>query len=176
MAFNLPSLIFCLCLLSVSAISAHSGSDDKPTVYELLPKYGLPSGLLPDSVKSYSLSDDDGRFIVDLEDPCYVQFDYLVYYEKRITGNLNYGSITHLEGIQVKKFFLWLDVDEIRVDMPPSNSIYFKVGIITKELDVDQFKTVHSCRQKLTTSCGRSLKRVVELPTTVDDIQMLIIE
>ncbi|ONH97251.1 hypothetical protein PRUPE_7G179800 [Prunus persica] len=31
-------------------------------------------------------------------------------------------------------------MDEIRVDLPPSYSIYFMVGIINKKLDVDQFQ------------------------------------
>jgi len=131
-----------LTLFSVSA---------KETVYDLLPKFGLPSGLLPNSVTDYSLS-DDGRFVVHLSDTCYIQFDYLVYYEKTITGKLSYGSISDLKGIQVQRVFIWFNVDEIRVDLPPSNSIYFQVGIINKKLNVDQFKTVHSCRNSLRSS------------------------
>ncbi|KAI4317503.1 hypothetical protein L6164_025367 [Bauhinia variegata] len=145
------------------------------TVYEILPKFGLPSGLLPSSVKSYSLS-SDGRFVVFLESPCYVQFDYLVWYDDTITGQLNYGSITDLEGIQVKRFFLWLSVDEIRVDLPPADSIYFQVGFINKKLDIDQFKTVHSCRDSVKGSCLGSLKRVFELPAPVEEIPMLLTE
>lgn len=132
------------------------------TVYELLPKFGLPSGLLPASVRSYNLS-DDGQFAVSLDQPCYVQFDYLVYYDRLVTGKLSYGSITDLKGIQVQRFLFWLDVDEIRVDLPPSDSIYFQVGIINKKLDVDQFETVHSCRDKVSGSCGGSWKRGIEV-------------
>ncbi|KAK7359262.1 hypothetical protein VNO77_01215 [Canavalia gladiata] len=123
----------------------------KESVYELLPKYGLPSGLLPNTVTDYTLG-EDGRFVVVLDKPCYVQFDYLVYYDTKISGKLNYGSITNLKGIQVQRFFLWLNVDEIRVDLPPSNNIYFQVGIINKKLNVDQFKTVRSCRNSLLSS------------------------
>ncbi|KAL7199236.1 hypothetical protein ACSBR2_021508 [Camellia fascicularis] len=165
---QLGLLVFFLSTLSISAIS--QPSDEPPTVYEILPKFGLPSGLLPDTVKSYSL-DDDGNFVVDLDKPCYIQFDYLVYYEKRITGVLKYGSITHLKGIQVQKLLLWFDVDEIKVDLPPSDSIYFSVGFINKKLDIDQFKTVHSCRKKAT-----SWNRVIELLTPGEDIQLLITE
>ncbi|XVE70397.1 hypothetical protein DITRI_Ditri10aG0069400 [Diplodiscus trichospermus] len=146
-----------------------------PTVWDILPKYGLPSGLLPNTVTDYSLQ-EDGRFIVVLESPCYVQFEYLVYYEKTITGKLGYGSITDLKGIQVQRFFLWFDVDEIKVDLPPSDSIYFQVGFINKKLDVDQFKTIHSCRDEVRGSCGYSWKSVLQLTTPTNEIQMLITE
>ncbi|KAJ8760038.1 hypothetical protein K2173_010894 [Erythroxylum novogranatense] len=132
------------------------------SVYEILPKYGLPSGLLPSTVTNYSLA-EDGRFVVELENPCYVQFDYLVYYDKHITGRLSYGSITDLKGIQVQRFFLWFDVDEIKVDLPPSESIYFQVGIINKKLDIDQFKTVHSCRDGVSGSCAGFLDRFLQV-------------
>ncbi|CAI0409896.1 unnamed protein product [Linum tenue] len=131
--FDLGRAILSLLVLtlSISTIQALS-SDDRgaplPSVYEVLPKYGLPSGLLPDSVVSYTLDDDD------------------------------------LEGIQVQKFFLWLDVDEIKVDLPPADSIYFHVGFINKKLDVDQFETVHSCRDGVSgASCKRFWERVIEV-------------
>ncbi|KAG5250102.1 hypothetical protein OIU76_003310 [Salix suchowensis] len=151
--------------------------DPSPTVFEILPKFGLPSGLLPNTVKSYSLS-GDGSFTVYLEKECYVEFDYLVYYEKIITGKLSYGSIVNLKGIQVQRFFLWLGVDNIRVDLPPSDSIYFQVGWINKKLDVDQFKTVHSCRAGVSSgSCGGLWKQFLELPApNNNDVQMLLTE
>ncbi|KAG6790960.1 hypothetical protein POTOM_000069 [Populus tomentosa] len=161
--------------------------DPPPTVFEILPKFGLPSGILPNTVKSYSLS-DDGNFTVYLEKECYVEFDYLVSYEKKITGKLGYGSITNLKGIQVQKFLLWLDVDEIKVDLPPSDSIYFQVGWINKKLDADQFKTVHSCRAGVSSGSCRGLwKQFLEvfafffphnsqLPAPDGDVQMLLTE
>ncbi|CAK9171896.1 unnamed protein product, partial [Ilex paraguariensis] len=160
MALNLKPqlglLLFSMLILAVS-------SEDNITVYEILPKFGLPSGLLPDSVKSYSLS-SDGSFVVELEKPCYVQFEYLVYYEKEITGVLDIGSISDLKGIQVQRFFLWFDVDQIKVDLPPSDNIYFQVGFINKKLDVDQFETVHSCRDNALGLCGESWKRGLQIP------------
>jgi len=146
------SLLLFLQLISFSSSNSLPDSvADSPTqpsngttVYELLPKYGLPSGLLPDSVTSFSLS-DSGDFVVELQKPCYLQFEYLVYYDRRITGTLMYGGIKNLKGIEVKRFFLWLDVDEIMVDLPPSDFIYFHVGWITKKLDISQFRRVRSC-------------------------------
>lgn len=138
-----------LFLLVITLFTAHSFSSNPPSVYELLPKFGLPSGLLPDNVKTYSLA-EDGSFVVELEKTCYIDFDYKVYYDKKITGVLKYGSISNLDGIQVRRFFLWLGVDEIKVDLPPSDNIYFQVGLINKKLDVGQFETVHACGDKVT--------------------------
>ncbi|KAK2641466.1 hypothetical protein Ddye_023229 [Dipteronia dyeriana] len=147
-----------------------------PTVFDILPKFGLPPGLLPDSVVDYTLH-DDGRFVVFLSGTCYIQFDYLVYYDKTITGKLGYGSITDLKGIQVQRFFLWFDVDEIKVDLPPSNSIYFLVGLINKKLDIGQFKTIHSCRDDKVSGSGcGSWSPIFQLPTPMDEVPMLLTE
>ncbi|KMZ62397.1 hypothetical protein ZOSMA_46G00730 [Zostera marina] len=135
----LLSLFFCSLVSSTGVVV-----DPKKTVYEILPTFGLPAGLLPDSVVSYSLS-KDGSFVVELVAPCHVQFDYLVYYDKTISGTLKLGGIFDLEGVQVKKLLFWFDVDSIQVDLPPTDSIYFEIGWISKTLDVDQFKTVRSC-------------------------------
>lgn len=167
------TLLFFVSILSSPWLSL---SDPEPTVYEILPQFGLPAGLLPDSVTNYTYSSSDGRFIVVLAKPCYIQFDYTVFYDTTITGKLSYGSITGLKGIQVQRFFLWFDVDEIRVDLPPSDSIYFQVGLINKKLDVGQFKTIHSCRDKVSGNCVGSLKRFLQLPTPLNEYQMLLTE
>ncbi|KAF4366031.1 hypothetical protein G4B88_031400 [Cannabis sativa] len=168
-------------LVSTTTGTSSSSSPPAPTVFDILPQFGLPSGLLPDSVINYTLS-EDGRFVVVLNNPCYIEFDYLVYYDKTIKGKLSYGSITELEGIQVRRFFLWLSVDEIRVDLPPSDSIYFQVGFINKKLDLDQFKIVRSCYfASAASGCGgggglRSWKQFLEIPAPKEELEMLITE
>ncbi|KAJ4972170.1 hypothetical protein NE237_005269 [Protea cynaroides] len=116
------------------------------TVYELLPKYGLPRGLIPDAVKSFSLS-EDGDFEVELERTCYVQFDELVYYEKKITGKLSYGSVSEVTGIQAKKFFVWVPVTGIEVD-PKSDLVEFFVGFLSEEFPAKQFETIPKCKSR----------------------------
>ncbi|KAL7612892.1 hypothetical protein Lser_V15G08113 [Lactuca serriola] len=169
-------LLLILTLLAVVSSTTALSDDPTPTVYDILDKYGLPTGLLPDSVKSYSFSPDDGSFVVELQKPCYIQFDYLVYYDSKITGKLNVGSITDLDGIQVKRLFFWFDVDEIRVDLPSSDNIYFTVGFINKKLDIDQFETVHSCTDNALVACAQSSNPISQLPITVDEVEMLITE
>ncbi|KAL5976725.1 hypothetical protein ACLOJK_021058 [Asimina triloba] len=112
-------------------------------VHDILPKFGLPAGLVPDSVTGYSLS-DDGEFEIQLAQPCYVKFTDLVYYDKKITGQLSYGAITNLSGIQVKKFFLWLSITGMKaVD---SKDIEFQVGFTSETLPVTQFEDVPTCK------------------------------
>lgn len=129
-------------------------------------------------MESYNL-DEDGNFEVFLKAPCYVEFEYLVYYDEKITGKLGIGSITKLKGIEVKRFFIWFNVNEIRVDLPPpSDSVYFQIGVINKKLDMHQFETIHSCMKNgvLFSSCGGSLRQVVQkLPAPVN-LQMLVAE
>ncbi|PKA52547.1 hypothetical protein AXF42_Ash001527 [Apostasia shenzhenica] len=129
------------------ALTPSSPPANGTTVYEVLPKFGLPPGLLPNTVTSYTLA-KNGAFEVDLAGPCYVDFEYLVYYEAKITGFIRYGEIGDLKGIQVRRFLLWFDVDTIKVDLPPTDYIYFDVGWITKKLKVKQFQTIHYCRKK----------------------------
>ncbi|KAF5197330.1 transmembrane protein, putative (Protein of unknown function, DUF538) [Thalictrum thalictroides] len=152
-------------------LSTISNNNNTTTVYEILTQYGLPSGLLPDSVTDYTFDLETGKFTVALPKPCYIHFDYLVYYDKKITGTLKIGSITNLQGIEVKKLFLWLDVDEIRVDLPPSDSIYFKVGFINKKLDVDQFQTVHSCKDN-----ELGFPSLLKVPTATRELPTLLTE
>ncbi|XP_015161859.1 uncharacterized protein [Solanum tuberosum] len=163
--------ILLLLLSSPSSLSLNLPTNPNTTVYEILTKFNLPPGLLPSSVKSYSLS-DDGTFEVLLEKPCYVEFEYLVYYADKVTGKLSLGSITDLEGIEVKRFLLWLNVNEIRVDLPSSGSIYFQVGFINKKLDIKQFETLHSCRDNGLALCGGPSLRQVQAVTEEFDTLM----
>ncbi|KAJ3674588.1 hypothetical protein LUZ60_005204 [Juncus effusus] len=158
----LLSLLFILSTTfsaAVSGAAAPSSGDNTTTIYDLLPLYGLPPGIFPDTVTSYTLS-DEGDLAVNLSAPCEVEFDYLTSYETSVTGVLRYGSLDGLKGIQVRKFLIWFDVDRIKVDLPPKSYIYFDIGWITRKLDVDQFETVHSCKSscKLRRSFNRAFQ------------------
>ncbi|GAV81316.1 DUF538 domain-containing protein [Cephalotus follicularis] len=122
-------------------------------VHDLLPQYGLPKGLLPNNVKSYSLS-SSGDFNIELESPCYVQFDQLVYYDKKIKGQLSYGSVHDVSGIQAKKLFLWVSVTGI-VAEKDSGTIDFYVGALSESLPAKQFDDIPVCKSK---SCYHETK------------------
>ncbi|KAG6528776.1 uncharacterized protein At5g01610-like [Zingiber officinale] len=115
-------------------------------VHDLLEKFGLPKGLLPHLADNYSLA-DDGSFEVRLEKPCYVQFTDLVSYAETITGHISYGTISEIQGIQVKKFFAWFSVTNIRA-VEESNSIEFNAGFLSEKLPWKVFENVPNCRNK----------------------------
>ncbi|CAL9108473.1 unnamed protein product, partial [Musa acuminata var. zebrina] len=146
-----------LLLFAAAAVSADE-------VHDALPTYGLPSGLLPDSVKSYSLA-ANGEFVVELEAPCYVQFSHLVYYEKTIRGMLSYGAISDLSGIQAKKLFIWVSITAIEAH-PADGTIEFKVGFLSESLSEKQFESVPHCKAKASARPGFFPEELLPLPVS----------
>ncbi|XP_051178919.1 uncharacterized protein [Lolium perenne] len=125
--------------------SAASGASPNGAANDLLPKYGLPRGLIPDSVSSYSFDETTGDFEIHLAGTCYVWFgDHLVYYEKNIRGCLSPGKITGLSGIQAKKLFLWVSVSGM-VAHPKEGTLEFQAGFISEALPASLFDKVPSC-------------------------------
>ncbi|XP_022756292.1 uncharacterized protein LOC111304030 [Durio zibethinus] len=121
-------------------------SSSTSDVHDLLPTYGLPKGILPSNVKSYTLS-AAGDFTIELESTCYVQFDDLVYYERTIRGKLSYGAVHDVSGIQAKKLFLWLPVTGIVAD-EKSGIVQFFVGAFSEKFPAKQFEDIPVCKSK----------------------------
>ncbi|KAG6518288.1 hypothetical protein ZIOFF_021692 [Zingiber officinale] len=114
----------------------------------MLPEYNLPPGILPDTVKSFSVA-SNGYFVIDLYGECYVDFEYVVYYSPRVSGFLGYGSVSNPEGVQIRSYLIWYDVNYIKVDLPYSDFVYIQFGWVTRKLGIDQFHHIHSCRGNL---------------------------
>ncbi|KAK6937022.1 Protein of unknown function DUF761, plant [Dillenia turbinata] len=155
MASHIEKLIFAitLCLLTQLSCAIRISTILNPTrpslsksdqqsrdVHELLPFYGLPKGLIPNNVIAYDLA-DEGDFTITLEHSCYVQFDDLVYYDKKIKGKLSFGLVSDVVGIQAKKLFVWVPITGLKAD-EDSGSIEFFVGVLSQKLPADQFEAV----------------------------------
>jgi|UniRef100_A0A2N9J4V7 hypothetical protein len=123
-------------------------------VHDLLVHYGLPKGILPNNINSFSLS-EDGTFTLQLTSSCYVQFDQLVYYDKKITGKLSYGAVSNVSGIQAKKLFLWVSVTGMQADKD-SDMIEFYVGSLSEKLPAKQFQDIPVCKTKACTTASKS--------------------
>ncbi|XP_078435667.1 uncharacterized protein At5g01610-like [Wolffia australiana] len=120
-------------------------AEELPPVQDSLPAYGLPKGLLPNAVSTYSLS-DDGHFVVELASPCYVQFSHLVYYDRIIKGKLSYGKVTEISGIQAKELFVWVSVTGLALT-PDGKHIQFQSGIFSEDLPISMFAEIPNCKK-----------------------------
>ncbi|XP_047309015.1 uncharacterized protein LOC124912439 [Impatiens glandulifera] len=134
---------FTIFLLSIH-IHFWVSSGETLSIYEVLKSHGLPMGLLPKGVKSFSL-DDLGRFEVHLDQECNVKFENEMHYDRSITGVLSLGRISELSGISAQDLFLWFPVKGIRVDIPSSGLIYFDVGVVYKQFSLSLFESPRDC-------------------------------
>ena len=139
-AFPLPLLLLFL-VVSQSLLPL---SFSNP-IHEVLVSNGLPAGLLPKDVKSFSLS-ESGVLEVFLERPCLTKFDNRVFYEAVVKANLTYGALTNVSGLSQEELFLWLPVKDIIVDDPSSGLIVFDIGVAHKELSLSLFEFPRDCK------------------------------
>ncbi|MQM01961.1 hypothetical protein Taro_034720 [Colocasia esculenta] len=120
--------------------------DPNSEAHDLLPKFGLPKGLLPDNVVRYAVS-GDGKFTVELSEPCYAQFSELVSFDKTVKGKMTYGVVSDLSGIHVKKFVFWFPI--VRVDAGKGDgTILFDTGSISERHPASEFQDIRSCKSK----------------------------
>ncbi|XP_061353559.1 uncharacterized protein LOC133298308 [Gastrolobium bilobum] len=115
------------------------------SIHDLLLSKGLPAGLLPEEVKSYTFS-EDGRLEVFLDAPCLTKFENRVFFESVVTANLTYGSLIGVEGLQQEELFVWLPVKDIIVDDPSSGLILFDIGLAHKQLSLSLFEDPPHCK------------------------------
>lgn len=142
--FLLFSLSLLLPLPSVSSPLSLSSSSSS-SIHDLLRSKGLPAGLLPDEVKSYTLS-ENGRLEVFLNGPCLTKYETRVFFDSVVRANLTYGSLIGVEGLSQEELFLWLPVKDIIVDDPKSGLILFDIGVAHKQLSLSLFEDPPHCK------------------------------
>lgn len=121
-------------------------SKSPSSIHDLLRSKGLPAGLLPREVKSYTLS-ENGTLEVVLEGPCLTKYENRVLFESVIRANLSYGSLIGVVGLTQEELFLWLPVRDIIVDDPNSGLILFDIVVAHKELSLSLFEDPPDCKQ-----------------------------
>ncbi|XP_062077853.1 uncharacterized protein LOC133782538 [Humulus lupulus] len=138
-------LSFSILPLSLSSTSSSSSSSSLPSdIHDLLRSKGLPAGLFPKEVKSYTLS-DEGQLEVILHGPCLTKFENRVFYDAVLRANLSYGSLMGVEGLTQEELFLWLPVKDIIVKDPKSGLIVFDIVVAHKQLSLSLFEDPPSC-------------------------------
>ncbi|KAK0599726.1 hypothetical protein LWI29_008058 [Acer saccharum] len=139
---NTVLLISLLLFLSLEPELSLSSS-----IHDLLRSKGLPAGLLPKEVKSYTLS-EDGLLEVVLEGPCLTKYENRVLFDSVIRANLSYGSLIGVVGLSQEELFLWLPVKDIIVYDPKSGLILFDIVVAHKELSLSLFEDPPDCECK----------------------------
>jgi hypothetical protein len=133
--------IFVVLIIVLPVISAYS------SIQEVLRSYGLPAGLFPKSIKSYTL-DHNGVLEVKLDSPCIVKYETLVFFETVVRANLSFGQLQGLEGLSQEELFLWLPVKDIIVNDPSSGLIVIDIGLAYKQLSLSLFEDPPVCRSQ----------------------------
>ncbi|XP_022753952.1 uncharacterized protein LOC111302287 [Durio zibethinus] len=131
------SILFCFSPFSFSSSSA--------SIHDLLVSRGLPAGLLPKEVKSYTLS-ENGTLEVLLDGPCLTKYENRVFFDSVVRANLTYGSLIGVVGLTQEELFLWLPVKDIIVDDPNSGLILFDIGVAHKQLSLSLFEEPPDCK------------------------------
>ncbi|CAL9087122.1 uncharacterized protein LOC103997683 [Musa acuminata AAA Group] len=137
----------CFALLPLFLVfSFSSGASGATSIQNLLQNHGLPGGLLPNAVESFSHDSSSGLLDVRLVRPCYARFDDgLAYFESQVRGNLSYGALRGVVGWSQEELFLWLPVKGIVVADPASGVILFDIGVARKRLAVSAFEEPPDC-------------------------------
>ncbi|CAM8985021.1 unnamed protein product [Rhodiola kirilowii] len=135
------SFLLLLLLLTLSLFPSLSLS----SIHDLLQSRGLPPGLLPKQIKSYTLS-ETGLLEVYLDEPCLAKIENRLYFETVIRANLSYGGLTGVAGLSQEELFLWLPVKDIIVDDPNSGLILFDIGLARKQFSVSLFEEPPDCK------------------------------
>ncbi|XP_015897717.1 uncharacterized protein LOC107431343 [Ziziphus jujuba] len=115
------------------------------SIHDLLRSKGLPAGLVPKEVKSYTLS-EDGYLEVFIDGPCMTKFENRVVFDSVLRANLSYGSLIGVVGLTQEELFLWLPVKDIIVDDPRSGLILFDIVVAHKQLSLSLFEDPPDCK------------------------------
>ncbi|XP_030528969.1 uncharacterized protein LOC115739830 [Rhodamnia argentea] len=144
MSLTYKSFRFLSLFLPLLFVFPQSTFSSSNSIQNLLQSQGLPGGLFPHDVKSFTLY-PDGLLEVILDRPCLAKFDTRVYFDSVVRANLTYGKLMGMEGLSQKELFLWLPVKDIIVDDPSSGVIVFDIGVAYKQLSLSLFEDPPVC-------------------------------
>ncbi|KAL9232403.1 hypothetical protein vseg_007518 [Gypsophila vaccaria] len=133
-----------LTLMTIICSSSNS-QQTQTTIHQLLKDKGLPQGLIPKEVKSYTYNSQNALLKVYLEGPCLTKYDNRVKFDSEIRANLSFGSLLGVEGLTQEELFIWLPIKEISVNDPNSGVILFDIGMAQKQLSLSLFEDPPSC-------------------------------
>lgn len=141
-----PSILFPAAVLLLAAAGCTAAAAPA-TIHELLREHGLPAGLLPKMVRSFSLDRQTGLLVARLDRPCYARWrDNPVFFDRLVAGNLSYGELKGVVGLSQEELFLWLPVRGVFVSDPSSGVLLLDIGVAHKQLSLSLFEDPPDCR------------------------------
>lgn len=141
-------LLAAFLLLLILPLARPDLSSSPATAYDELRLRGFPRGLLPSNVRGYTLDAGSGDFAVDLHSSCRIVLpagNYLASFNHRLTGRLDEGRISGLDGIRVRAFFRWWSITGIRAD---GDQLVFEVGSVSAKFPARDFNASLECPAK----------------------------
>ncbi|KAJ0977224.1 hypothetical protein J5N97_012698 [Dioscorea zingiberensis] len=116
---------------------------DAQTAYDVLERYNLPKGILPQGVQSYLLT-KEGSFEFFLADKCEfnVQGNYMLKYKTTITGTVESGVLRDLKGLSVRFLFVWIGISRVEVS---GDELSFFVGPFSVSFPLSYFDKCPRC-------------------------------
>uniref|UniRef100_A0ACD5U7M6 Uncharacterized protein n=1 Tax=Avena sativa TaxID=4498 RepID=A0ACD5U7M6_AVESA len=144
----LQTLMCLFLLVAATPLALARTAPAADSIHELLRKYGLPGGLLPRGVESYTLDEGTGLLEARLSSSCYAQYDNgdLAFFDTVVRGNLSRGALRSCEGLAQEELFMWLPVKGILVADPTSGVILFDIGYAHKRLSKSLFEDPPDCK------------------------------
>ncbi|CAN7038640.1 unnamed protein product [Brassica oleracea var. botrytis] len=113
------------------------------TAYDVVQKYKLPRGILPEGVIDYDLNPKTGFFKVYLNNTCRFPIEvYKVKYQPIVSGFIKNGRVSRLKGVSVKVLYFWLSIGEVTSD---GQELELSVGAASEEFSAHQFARSPQC-------------------------------
>ncbi|CAN6169830.1 unnamed protein product [Urochloa humidicola] len=131
---------------ATATTSVNLTADATTTAYGILEKNNLPRGLLPNGVKSYTLS-PEGKFEVTLAAECDfpINFggqDFKFRFASTVGGVIQAGSIHEVYGVRVQIKFGWLGLRQVD---RAGDQLTLQVQQFTQSFPVSAFAVSPSC-------------------------------
>ncbi|TKY61771.1 hypothetical protein E2542_SST11622 [Spatholobus suberectus] len=137
---KLRSSIIFICILAYVNVTAFS---EELSAYDVLEKYDLPVGLLPQGATGYELNEKNGQFTAYLNGTCYFSVQsYELKYKSTIKGVISKGKLAKLKGVRVKVELLWLKIVEVTRE---GDDLQFSLGVASAVFSVDSFSESPQC-------------------------------
>ncbi|CAH8305334.1 unnamed protein product [Eruca vesicaria subsp. sativa] len=113
------------------------------TAYDVVQKYKLPRGILPEGVIDYKLNNKTGFFKVYFNNTCRFPIEeYKVKFQPIVSGFIKNGRISRLMGVSVKVLYFWLSIGEVTSD---GQELELSVGAASEEFSLHRFATSPQC-------------------------------